>query len=106
MLATALLLPGGHLGVLGGGAVGADGSGESVLAPSTVPDAADGSRWGLVTGEHAHLLRPCLNPAPSERVCAGGPKCLRTSDAFTESTADPSKNSLLLVKASDKSYEQ
>ena len=60
MLAMALLLPGGHLGGLGGGAGGVDGSGEGVSTPSTV---SAGSRWGLVTGEPAHLLRPCLNLA-------------------------------------------
>jgi hypothetical protein len=36
----------------GGGVGGAGGPGEGVLTPSTVPD---GSRRGLVTGEHAHL---------------------------------------------------
>jgi hypothetical protein len=60
MLAMALLLPWGQLGGLGGGANGAGGPGEGVLAPSAVPD---GSRWGLETGEHAHLLPPCLNLA-------------------------------------------
>eukprot|EP01043_Picozoa_sp_COSAG02_P046441 COSAG02_NODE_4342_length_5477_cov_3.682968_4_plen_57_part_00 len=54
MLTMALLLPGGHLGGLGGGAGGADGSGGGgVSTPLSVPD---GSRWGLVTGEPAHLL--------------------------------------------------
>ena len=57
MLAMALLLPGGHLGGLGGNARQVGGSGEGVLTPPTVPD---GFRWGVETGELAHLLPPCL----------------------------------------------
>ena len=57
MLAMALLLPGGHLGGLGGNAREVGGSGEGVLTPPTVPD---GFRWGVETGELAHLLPPCL----------------------------------------------
>ena len=38
MLAMALLLPGGHLGGLGGNAREVGGSGEGVLTPPTVPD--------------------------------------------------------------------
>ena len=53
MLAMALLLPGGHLGGLGGDAREVSSSGEGVLVPPIVPD---GSRWGLETGELAHLL--------------------------------------------------
>ena len=52
-----LLLPGGHLGGLGGNARQVGGSGEGVLTPPTVPD---GFRWGVETGELAHLLPPCL----------------------------------------------
>ena len=48
MLAMALLLPGGHLGGLGGNAREVGGSGEGVLTPPTVPD---GFRWGVETGE-------------------------------------------------------
>ena len=44
----ALLLPGGHLGGLGGNAREVGGSGEGVLTPPTVPD---GFRWGVETGE-------------------------------------------------------
>ena len=43
LLAMALLLPGGHLGGLGGSADGVGGSGEGVLTPPTV---LDGLRWG------------------------------------------------------------
>ena len=57
MLAMALLLPGGHLGGLGGTAREVGGSREGVLTPPTVPD---GFRWGVETGELAHLLPPCL----------------------------------------------
>ena len=57
MLAMALLLPGGHLGGLGGTAREVGGSGEGVLTPPTV---RDGFRWGVETGELAHLLPPCL----------------------------------------------
>ena len=57
MLAMALLLPGGHLGGLGGTAREVGGSGEGLLTPPTVPD---GFRWGVETGELAHLLPPCL----------------------------------------------
>ena len=42
MLAMALLLPGGHLGGLGGTAREVGGSREGVLTPPTV----DGLRWG------------------------------------------------------------
>ena len=51
MLAMALLLPGGHLGGLGGNAREVGGSGEGVLTPPTVPD---GFRWGVETGELCH----------------------------------------------------
>ena len=44
MLAMALLLPGGHLGGLGGTAREVGGSREGVLTPPTVPD---GFRWGV-----------------------------------------------------------
>ena len=57
MLAMALLLPGGHLGGLGGTTREVGGSGEGLLTPPTVPD---GFRWGVETGELAHLLPPCL----------------------------------------------
>eukprot|EP01044_Picomonas_judraskeda_P003291 COSAG03_NODE_268_length_9661_cov_28.909433_4_plen_113_part_00 len=57
MLAMALLMPGGHLGGLGGNARQVGGSGEGVLTPPTAPD---GLRWGVETGELAHLLPPCL----------------------------------------------
>ena len=55
MLAMALLLPGGHLGGVGGNAREVGGSGEGVLTPPTVPD---GFRWGVETGELAHLVGP------------------------------------------------
>ena len=53
----ALLLPGGHLGGLGGNARQVGGSGEGVLTPPTVPG---GFRRGVETGELAHLLPSCL----------------------------------------------
>ena len=52
LLAMALLLPGGHLGGLGGSADGVGGSVEGAWAPPIVPG---GLRWGLETGEIAHL---------------------------------------------------
>ena len=69
MLAMALLLPGGHLGGLGGNAREVGGSGEGVLTPPTVPD---GFRWGVETGELAHLLPPCLFLRPSGNRSASG----------------------------------
>ena len=54
----ALLLPGGHLGVLGGSAGGVGGSVEGAWGPPIVPV---GLRWGLETGEIAHLLPRCLS---------------------------------------------
>ena len=55
-----LLLPGGHLGGVGGNARQVGGSGEGVLTQPTVPD---GFRWGVETGELAHLLlNRSLNP--------------------------------------------
>ena len=53
----ALLLPGGHLGGLGGSADGVGGSVEGAWAPPSVPG---GLRWGLETGEIAHLLPDAL----------------------------------------------
>ena len=56
-MAMALLLPGGHLGGLGGSVDGVGGSVEGAWAPPIVPG---GLRWGLETGEIAHLLHRCL----------------------------------------------
>ena len=58
LLAMALLLPGGHLGGLGGSVDGAGGSMEGAWAPPVV---LGGLRWGLKTGEIAHLLPRCLS---------------------------------------------
>ena len=55
LLAMALLLPGGHLGGLGGSADGVGGPVEGAWAP---PIVRGGLRWGLETGEIAHLLHP------------------------------------------------
>ena len=60
MLAMALLLPGGHLGGMGGSADGVGGPVEGAWAP---PIVRGGLRWGLETGEIAHLLHPCLSLA-------------------------------------------
>ena len=64
MLAMALLLPGGHLGGLGGNAREVGGSGEGVLTPPTVPD---GFRWGVETGELTHLLNAVASIATGSR---------------------------------------
>ena len=64
----ALLLPGGHLGGLGRDAREAGGPGEGVLVPPTVPD---GLRWGLETGELAHLVDSlpfAKDPSPARVV--------------------------------------
>ena len=58
----ALLLPGGHLGRLGGSADGVGGSVEGAWTPPIVPG---GLRWGLETGEIAHLLALAFSAFPA-----------------------------------------
>ena len=60
----ALLVPGGHLGGLGGSANGTGGSGEGAWAPPRVPG---GLRWGSETGGIAHLLHPCSLPKAAKK---------------------------------------
>jgi hypothetical protein len=57
MLAMALLLHGGLLGGVGGGAAGVDGSGEGAW---TLATPAEGFLAASGTGELAHLLHLCL----------------------------------------------
>ena len=78
----ALLLPGGHLGGLGGSADGTGGSVEGVWAPPNVPG---GLRWGLETGEIAHLLHRCLSLAFARP--ASTPWALLDHGAHTHPTA-------------------
>ena len=82
MVMMALLLPGGYLGGLGGSADGVGGSVEGAWTPPIVPG---GLRWGLETGEIAHLLPRCFSLAfarPTSTPWALLDHCTRTQPPY------------------------